>query len=58
MPGNGHVPFGKGPSEKDPNHGHLAGGLLHPTAEGRLYLATALDLSSCPAPGDFTAHSP
>jgi hypothetical protein len=23
------VPFGKGPTEKDPNHGHLAGGLLH-----------------------------
>ncbi len=29
MPGNGHVPFGKGPSEKDPCHGHLVGGLLH-----------------------------
>jgi hypothetical protein len=25
----GHVRFGKGPSEKDPNHGHLAGGLFH-----------------------------
>jgi hypothetical protein len=25
------VPFGKGPTEKDPNHGHLAGGLLHST---------------------------
>lgn len=24
-----HVSFGKGPSEKDPNHGHLVGGLLH-----------------------------
>ena len=24
-----HVPFGKGLTEKDPNHGHLAGGLLH-----------------------------
>ena len=23
------VPFGKGPTEKDPHHGHLAGGLLH-----------------------------
>ena len=23
------VPFGKGPTEKDLNHGHLAGGLLH-----------------------------
>jgi hypothetical protein len=23
------VRFGKGPKEKDPNHGHLAGGLLH-----------------------------
>ena len=44
MPGNGHVPFGKGPSEKDPNHGHLAGGLLHPTSEGWLYLATVIDL--------------
>ena len=21
--------FGKGPTEKDPNHGHLASGLLH-----------------------------
>jgi hypothetical protein len=21
--------FGKGPTEKDPNHGHLAGGLFH-----------------------------
>jgi hypothetical protein len=29
MPGNWPVPFGKGPSEKDPNHGHLVGGLLH-----------------------------
>ena len=29
MPGNWHVPFGKGPSEKDPNNGHLADGLLH-----------------------------
>ncbi len=28
------VPFGKGPTEKDPNHGHLAGGLLH-SAGGR-----------------------
>jgi hypothetical protein len=27
----GHVRFGKGPSEKDPNHGHLVGGLLHVT---------------------------
>ena len=23
------VRFGKGPSEKDPSHGHLVGGLLH-----------------------------
>jgi len=30
MRGNPPVRFGKGPSEKDPNHGHLAGGLLHP----------------------------
>jgi hypothetical protein len=30
MPGNWPVPFGKGPSEKDPRHGHLVGGLLHP----------------------------
>jgi hypothetical protein len=29
MRGNPHVPFGKGPTEKDPSHGHLAGGLLH-----------------------------
>jgi hypothetical protein len=29
MPGNWPVPFGKGPSEKDPDHGHLVGGLLH-----------------------------
>ena len=28
------VPFGKGPTEKDPNHGHLARGLLH-SAGGR-----------------------
>ncbi|MFJ5036206.1 hypothetical protein ACIQB5_51680, partial [Streptomyces sp. NPDC088560] len=34
MPGNWPVPFGKGPSEKDPNHGHLVGGLLH-SAGGR-----------------------
>ncbi|MEU2866362.1 DDE-type integrase/transposase/recombinase, partial [Streptomyces mirabilis] len=46
MPGNGHVPFGKGPSEKDPCHGHLVGGLLHPTAEGWLYLACWLDLAT------------
>lgn len=29
MLGNWPVPFRKGPTEKDPNHGHLAGGLLH-----------------------------
>jgi len=29
MPGNWPVPFGKGPSEKDPRHGHVVGGLLH-----------------------------
>jgi hypothetical protein len=31
-----HARFGKGPTEKDPNHGHLAGGLLHgpPGSEG------------------------
>ena len=29
MRGNSPVRFGKGPSEKDPNHGHLVGGLLH-----------------------------
>ncbi|MEU2744601.1 hypothetical protein ABZ656_57775, partial [Streptomyces sp. NPDC007095] len=46
MPGNGHVPFGKGPSEKDSCHGHLVGGLLHPTAEGWLYLACWLDLAT------------
>jgi transposase InsO family protein len=47
MPGNGHVPFGKGPSEKDPNHGHLAGGLLHPVGEsGFVYFATVIDLFS------------
>lgn len=28
----GHGWFGKGPSEKDPCHGHLVGGLLHRTA--------------------------
>jgi hypothetical protein len=28
------VPFGKGPTEKDPNHGHLACGLLHSTSAG------------------------
>jgi transposase InsO family protein len=47
MPGNGHVPFGKRPSEKDPNHGHLVGGPLHPVGDGRfLYLATVIDLYS------------
>jgi hypothetical protein len=34
MPGNWPVPFGKGPSEKDPNHGHLVGGLLHSEGAG------------------------
>jgi hypothetical protein len=31
-----HARFGKGPSEKDPSHGHLVGGLLHgqPGSEG------------------------
>jgi transposase InsO family protein len=46
MPGNGHVPFGKGPSEKDPCHGHLVGGLLHPTIGGWWYLATVIDLAT------------
>jgi hypothetical protein len=31
MRGNLPVRFGKGPTEKDPNHGHLAGGLFHLT---------------------------
>jgi hypothetical protein len=26
---NSPVRFGKGPTEKDPSHGYLAGGLLH-----------------------------
>ena len=34
MPGNWPVPFGKGPSEKDPRHGNLVGGLLHSTGRG------------------------
>ena len=29
MRGNPHALFGKRPTEKDPNHGHLAGGRLH-----------------------------
>jgi hypothetical protein len=29
MPGNWPVLFGKGPTEKDPSQGYLAGGLLH-----------------------------
>jgi hypothetical protein len=29
MRGNSPVRFGKRPTEKDPNHGHLAGGLFH-----------------------------
>ena len=37
MRGNPHVRCGKGPSEKDPNHGHLAGGLLH--ASGSYFAA-------------------
>jgi hypothetical protein len=31
MRGNSPVRFGKRPTEKDPNHGHLAGGLFHST---------------------------
>ena len=34
MPGNWPVPFGKGPSEKDPHHGNLVGGLLHSRRRG------------------------
>jgi hypothetical protein len=30
MRGNSPVRFGKGPTEKDPSRGHLAGGLFHP----------------------------
>ena len=29
MRGNSPVRFGKRPTEKDPSHGHLAGGLFH-----------------------------
>ena len=29
MRGNSHAPFGKRPTEKDPHHGHLAGGRVH-----------------------------
>ncbi len=29
MRGNSPVRFGKRPTEKDPNHEHLAGGLFH-----------------------------
>ena len=35
MPGNWHAGFGKRPTEKDPNHGHLAGGPLHSARAGR-----------------------
>ena len=35
MPGNWPVPFGKGPSEKDPHHGNLVGGLLHSEGAAR-----------------------
>ena len=31
MRGNSLVRFGKRPTEKDPNHGHLASGLFHLT---------------------------
>jgi hypothetical protein len=34
MRGNSPVRFGKGPTEKDPNHGHLAGGLFHSVGAG------------------------
>jgi hypothetical protein len=49
-PGNEHwravcvetpVPFGKGPTEKDLNHGHLAGGLLHLTGGDWKRIASA-----------------
>ncbi|MFD1657444.1 hypothetical protein ACFSL4_04140, partial [Streptomyces caeni] len=43
------------PSEKDPNHGHLVGGLLHPSEEGRLYLATVIDIASRRVVGWATA---
>lgn len=34
MRGNSPVRFGKGPTEKDPSHGHLAGGLFHSVGGG------------------------
>jgi hypothetical protein len=36
--------FGKGPTEKDPNHGHLAGGLLHSVGAGGVKLPPATRL--------------
>ncbi|MFE3781119.1 reverse transcriptase domain-containing protein, partial [Amycolatopsis sp. NPDC059090] len=38
--------FGKGPTEKDPNHGHLAGGLLHSEGAGSQQCVPATRLLS------------
>ena len=35
MSGNRPARFGKGPTEKDPHHGHLACGLLHSEVRAR-----------------------
>ena len=38
--------FGKGPTEKDPNHGHLAGGLRHSEGAERSNAPGLPDLSA------------
>jgi hypothetical protein len=48
MRGNLPVRFGKGPTEKDPNHGHLAGGLFH--SVGRAEAADHYTSATSPDP--------
>ncbi len=46
MTRNCHVRFGKGPTEKDPDLGHLAGGPLHSTLATPSITLAAPDWSS------------
>ncbi|WP_406480981.1 group II intron reverse transcriptase/maturase [Streptomyces sp. NBC_01615] len=48
--GNQPAPFGKGPSEKDPTHGHLVGGLLHSSVGSGTASSTASSGNCRPGP--------
>src|SRR5436190_17932765 len=54
MPGNWHVLFGKGPTEKDSSQEYLAGGLLH--SEGGPRRRAGSNVGTAPRSDPYTEH--